>query len=266
MYQVLQEGIRIGKDNKVIKKTVQRMATAFKKLGKHNEGKTIHEETLAEHRMPQNKKAEVVSTLKVSGDVMYKDAALAEVEKTNGNQRFKASDFEGATKHYTEAIRRNPMDSQILLNRAVCYCRLLSFELALMDLEHCIQLDKNFLKAHIRKGKVLQAMGIYNQAKHVFEEALKLNPSSDEALEGQRQCSQLLTGKSPLEDPEVKQIMEDSNMQEVLKQIQKKPNCIVEHMQNPDIANKINKLNEVGIVKVMYGLTRRHLDVSQRPI
>ena len=79
--------------------------------------------------------------------------------KQKGNELFKAGDFSGAVKNYTEAIKRNPADAKIYSNRAACYTKLMSFDLALKDCDKAIELDPEFIKAYLRKAMVHRGMG-----------------------------------------------------------------------------------------------------------
>ena len=88
----------------------------------------------------------------------YINPELADAEKAKGNELFKKGDFSAALKHYTEAIRRNPKDAKIYSNRAACFTKLMSFDLALKDCETAIELDPAFVKAYLRKAKVLQGL------------------------------------------------------------------------------------------------------------
>ncbi len=53
-------------------------------------------------------------------------------------------------------MRRNPDDAKIYSNRAACYTKLMSFDLALKDCEKAIELDPKFIKAYLRKAMVLK--------------------------------------------------------------------------------------------------------------
>lgn len=261
-----EKAVEVGRENradfKLVAKAMSRMGSAYRKLGKLNEAKSILEKALTEHRTPEAKQAlsEVEKAIKIEKEKAYQDPAIAEEEKNKGNEKFKSGDFSGAVKHYNEAIKRNPADVKIYSNRAACFTKLMSFDLALKDCDKCIELDSSFLKAYLRKGKVLQGMGQHSKAVDVYQKALELDNNSSEALEGYRVCSQQVNAsKNPedvkrraMADPEVQQILADPAMQMILEQMQNDPKALSEHMQNPAIAQKIMKLKEVGIISVGY--------------
>merc|ERR1712183_670717 len=122
--------------------------------------------------------------LRKAEELAYVNPEIAEEEKLKGNNFFKSGDFSNAVKTYTEAIRRNPTDPKIYSNRAACFTKLMSFDLAIKDCDKCIELDSSFLKAYLRKGKVLQGMGQHSKAVDVYQKALELDNNSSEALEG----------------------------------------------------------------------------------
>lgn len=57
----------------------------------------------------------------------YIDQAKADEAREEGNALFKAGDFPGAVKAYTEAIKRAPDDPKGYANRAAAYIKLASF-------------------------------------------------------------------------------------------------------------------------------------------
>lgn len=267
-----EKAVDVGKENradlKLVAKAMSRMGSAYRKLGKLPEAKDILKKAFKEHRTPKAKKdlCEVEKELKLEEEKAYQDPSIAETEKKKGNEKFKAGDFSGAVLHYTEAIKRDPSDHNIMYNRASCFTKLMCFDLALTDCENCIQVEASFVKAYLRKGKVLKAMGLHRKAADVYQEALKLEPHNSEALDGCQVCFQHLYSEDvqrrAMADPEVQQILADPAMQGILKQIQMNPSSLREHIQNRAIKHKITKLKEVGIISVIYGLTKPHQDLS----
>jgi len=261
-----EKAIDIGRENradfKLIAKAMARMGNAHRKLNNLRAAKTAFEKALTEHRTPEYRQAlsEVEKDIKKADEAAYISPEIADEEKNKGNERFKAGDFSTAVKHYSEAIKRNPSDPKIFSNRAACYTKLMSFDLALKDCDKCIELDSTFLKAYLRKGKVLQGMGQQSKAMAVYEKALELDPNCSEAMEGYRACAiQNQASRDPedvrkraMADPEIQQIMGDPAMRMILEQMQNDPTALSEHMQNPAIAQKIMKLREAGLISVSY--------------
>ena len=57
----------------------------------------------------------------------YIDQGKADEAREEGNTLFKASDYPGAVKAYSEAIKRAPEDPRSYANRAAAYIKLASF-------------------------------------------------------------------------------------------------------------------------------------------
>jgi len=74
----------------------------------------------------------------------------------------------------------------------------MSFDLAMADCESSIKIDPAFVKAYLRKAKVLQGMGQQSKVRAVYEKALKFDPNCVWAIEGYKNCSILSHA-----DPEV---------------------------------------------------------------
>ncbi len=261
-----ERAVEVGRESradfKLIAKALGRMGNALRRMDELERAKTAYEKALTEHRTPEFRTSlsEVESLIKKRREQEYIDPEKAEEEKAAGNALFKAGDFSGAVKKYSEAIRRNPADAKIHSNRAACYTKLMSFDLALKDCERAIELDPKFIKAYLRKAMVHKGMGQSSKARDAYEKALELDPNSAEALEGFRSCSigsvnsdnPEETRKRAMNDPEVQAILNDPAMRMILEQMQNDPNAIQEHLQNPAIAEKFMKLREAGLIQVAY--------------
>jgi tetratricopeptide (TPR) repeat protein len=57
----------------------------------------------------------------------YIDQGKADEAREQGNALFKAADYPGAVKAYTEAVKRAPEDPRGYANRAAAYIKLASF-------------------------------------------------------------------------------------------------------------------------------------------
>merc|ERR1712025_829497 len=207
--------------------------------------------------------SEVEAAIKKKEEEAYINPELADAEKLKGNDCFKKGEWANAVKFYSEAIKRNPKDAKIYSNRAACYTKLNAFDLTIKDCDTSISMDPTFVKAYLRKANVLKAMGQAKNAMEVYSKAMELDPNSDEAKNGYRDCavrqySQKGSNdpeevrKRAMNDPEVQQIMGDPAMRMILEQMQSDPQAVQEHLQNPAIMQKIMKLKDAGLISMSY--------------
>lgn len=170
--------------------------------------------------------------------------------------KYKEGDYPAAIKHYSEAIKRNPDDPKYYSNRAACYTKLAAFDLGLKDCEKCVEIDPKFIKGWIRKGKILQGMQQQGKALTAYQKALELDPSNSEALEGYRSCAVSVSSnpeevrKRAMADPEVQSILRDPAMRLILEQMQSDPRALQDHLKNKDVAAKLQKLLESGLIAI----------------
>ena len=101
----------------------------------------FYNKSLAEHRTP-----EVLAKLKSAERLQKEQAAkayenpeLSDAARSEGNVLFKAGDFAGSVKSYSEAIKRNPGDARGYTNRASAYTKLLALNEALKDADKAIE-------------------------------------------------------------------------------------------------------------------------------
>lgn len=256
------KAVEVGRENradyKLIAKAFTRIGNAYRKLEDYKSAKMYFEKSLSEHRTPDVKAllSETEKKIKEMERLAYIDPAKAEEEKEKGNEFFKQGDYSNAMKHYTEAIQRNPDDAKLYSNRAACYTKLAAFDLGLKDCETCCRLDETFIKGWIRKGKILQVMQKSSEALTAYQKALEIDPNNAEALEGYRACTMAVHSdpkevwKKAMHDPEVQQILKDPAMRVILEQMQNDPKAVQEHIKNPQVASKIQKLLESGIIQI----------------
>lgn len=268
--KVCEKAIEVGRENradfKIIAKAYNRLGNAHRKLGALEQAKFAFEKALTEHRTPDYRLSlsEVEAEMKKAKEAAYINPELSEQEKLKGNECFKKGQWADAVKFYSEAIQRNPKDPKIYSNRAACYTKLNAFDLTIKDCDTAIKMDPNFVKAYLRKANVLKAMGQAKNAMDVYNKAMELDPNSDEAKNGYRDCAIRMQsggggGKDPEEvrqnamnNPEVQQIMGDPAMRMILEQMQTDPKAVQEHMKNPAIMEKIMKLKDAGLISMSY--------------
>ncbi|KAJ6426766.1 hypothetical protein OIU84_022371 [Salix udensis] len=208
------------------------------------------QKALTEHRNPDTLKKlnEAEKAKKDLEQQEYFDPKLAEEEREKGNEYFKQQKYPEAVKHYTESLRRDPKNPKAYSNRAACYTKLGALPEGLKDAEKCIELDPTFFK------------GLYKK-----KEGLKHDPHNQELLDGVRRCVEQLNKASrgdlspeelkerqakAMQDPEIQNILSDPVMRQVLVDFQENPKAAQEHMKNPMVTSKIQKLVQAGIVQM----------------
>lgn len=258
--EVCQQAVEIGREHradfKLIAKALARQGNAYLKKDDLKNALTYFNKSLSEHRDHEviKKAQEVEKLLKEKERLAYIDPEISLEEKKKGNECFTKGDYPTAMKHYTEAIKRNPTDAKLYSNRAACYMKLLEFGMAIRDCDECIKLEPTFVKGYLRKGACYLAMKETDKALDAYQKALDLDSKCQEAIEGYRSCIKE-SGSNPdairkraMQDPEVQEILADPAMQMILQQMNKDPKALQEHLKNPDIAKKIERLLEAGII------------------
>jgi len=68
--------------------------------------------------------------------------------KDQGNDAFRAKDFDTAIEFYGKAIEENPTDHTVFGNRAAAYHNQRNFDLAQCDAESCIKIKPDWTKGY----------------------------------------------------------------------------------------------------------------------
>lgn len=260
--ETCEKSVEVGRENradyKLIAKALARIGNSWFKQDDLEKSLKFLNSSLSEHRNPDiiKKKQEVEKLIKEKKLLEMLDPVKAEQIKNEGNEAFKKGDFPTAMKHYNQAIIHNPSDSKLYRNRAACYSKLMEFPSALKDCDKAIELDPAFVKAHVQKGSILAVLKEKSKAQSAYAKALELDPTCQEAIDGYRQCA-MEAAMNPEEararamnDPEVQRILGDPAMRMILEQMQTDPKAVQDHLKNPEVKAKIQKLIESGLIQV----------------
>ncbi|KAL8172286.1 hypothetical protein V2J09_024090 [Rumex salicifolius] len=269
--KAVERGREIRSDFKMIARALTRKGTAMVKMAKCSKdfdpAIEVFQKALTEHRNPDTLKKlnDAERAKKELEQQEYFDPKIAEEEREKGNECFKLQQYPEAIRHYTEAMKRNPKDPKAYSNRAACYTKLGALPEGLKDAEKCIELDPTFAKGYTRKGAVQFFMKEYDKALETYQEGLKHDPNNAELVDGVRRCVQQINKASrgdltpeelkerqakAMQDPEIQNILTDPVMRQVLADMQESPTSAQEHMKNPMVMNKIQKLMSAGIIQV----------------
>ncbi|QRW16272.1 stress-induced-phosphoprotein 1 [Rhizoctonia solani] len=263
--KAIDEGRSLRADFKLIAKALGRIGTAYSRKDDLDNAIKYFSKSLTEHRTPDilNKLRDAEKLKEERVKQAYIDPELSAKAREEGNAQFKAGDFAASVKSYTESIKRDPNDPRGYNNRAAAYNKLAALPEALKDVETAIKVDPKFVKAYIRKSTILFAMREYTKAMEAAQEATAADTEKQHTREIEQQMEKVAralyeqqSGESDeqtleraMRDPEVASIMTDPIMQQILQQAQQNPAALQDHMKNPIVAKKIQKLIAAGIIK-----------------
>lgn len=263
--KAVEEGRELRADYKVIARAYGRIGTSYTKLNDLDNAIKFYQKSLTEHRTPDilAKLREVEKAKAESARLAYLDPAKADEAREEGNAAFKAGNFADAVKAYSEAIKRGPTDPRSYTNRAAAYTKLLALPEALKDANEAIKQDPTFIKAYIRKALVQQGMKDHTAALETLQKAAEADKDHKHTNELQSNMAKVMgelqaqrstetdeeTYERAMRDPEVQSIMSDPIMRQILSDAQQNPAALQDHMKNPSVAAKIQKLINAGIIR-----------------
>jgi len=262
-----------------------RIGNAYQKLGDLGNAIEYYQRSLTEHRTPDVlAKLRAVEKTKIENDKKaYIDPERAEQAREEGNKCFKEADWPGAVKAYTEMVQRAPEDPRGYSNRAAALAKLMSFPEAVKDCDEAIKRDPKFMRAYIRKAQAQLAMRDYNKCLDTLTTAQEADAEGKHGAELEslmRKCMQTMyaaregeTEEQTMEriqkDPEVSftksgsflgnsanfvvkiaSIISDPVMQSILQQAKTNPAALNEHMKNPIIRQRIQRLMMAGVIRL----------------
>lgn len=111
-------------------------------------------------------------------------AARVDFKKKEGNEAFKACNYQQAAVYYTEALNLDGTQHTLYSNRAACFLKLGRYDQAHEDALECTRLAPTFAKGHFRLALALQAQDKPGEACTAFNRVLDLEPANKEAAAG----------------------------------------------------------------------------------
>lgn len=273
--RVCEDAVILGREHhaefKLIGRLLGRIGSCHERLGDLDAAIKYYGKSLTEARNPEiAEKLKAAERAKTAAEkaALY-NPELAEKERQAGNEAFAKQDYATAVKHYTEAIRRDERDPRAYSNRAACYLKLAAVPEGLKDAERCLELDPTFVKGYLRKAALQAAKREWTAAIATCEAGVEHDPEGKHRHEFQQliaRCySSQMTGagddgadaglseeeraQKAMQNPEVQELLRDPAMQLILRQMQSDPAAAREHMKNPQVAAKIQKLVRLGVLR-----------------
>jgi tetratricopeptide (TPR) repeat protein len=108
-------------------------------------------------------------------------SALAEFEKTSGNDRKKQEDYRWSIKDYTQAIELNKDYAEAYNNRGDTFSLLGEYYEAIKDCSTALEINPRYPEAYITRGVARAALGQHSEAIGDCSKALEINPLYPEA-------------------------------------------------------------------------------------
>jgi STIP1 family protein 1 len=91
-----------------------------------------------------------------------------------GNKNFLQKKYNDAIHCYNQALKQNGEKAIYYVNRALCYIKLKQWDKVYQDVQHCLDLDPNYIKAHAYLGQYYIEQQRYDEAITCFKQALEL--------------------------------------------------------------------------------------------
>ena len=267
--EMASKSIEIGRENraefKQIAKGYCRMGNAYLKQKDYKAALENFESSLSEFRDPQivQKCKQVENLIKEQERKAYIDPVKSEEARQQGNELFQKGNYPDAIKMYDEAINRNPEDPKTYCNRAACYIKVGEFSLADRDCDETLKRDPKFMKAYLRKAQSWKTRDL-DKAADILRSAQSIEPDNKEVadalldIKDMKASRMMNTGNlteeeikaRAMQDPAVQEILADPGIRMILNQMQEDPKALADHLKNPVIAKKIEKLMESGILQM----------------
>ncbi len=114
-------------------------------------------------------------------NIVYQKAKILFSKKQQGNEAFNKGNFQIACEIYSSAILIDPLNkivnAKLYFNRCLARAKLNQLDQALDDCDQALDLNKDYMKAHQKRAKLLMTKGMFEEAVREYEWICLANPS-----------------------------------------------------------------------------------------
>ncbi|MES1908603.1 MAG: hypothetical protein MHM6MM_001506 [Cercozoa sp. M6MM] len=173
----------------------------------------------------------------------YLDPAKAEEHKKQGNKLMLDGKYPAAIEQYSEAIKRDPKNHKLYTNRAAAYSKVMDWGKAMDDCDEAIKLEPTWVKAYIRKGRILHFLNMLIDAVECYDKGLQVEPQNRELLEDRSKT--LMTAQQRRAEGKITDQEREAAAQHPKSQDQ---SAMMRAMRQPAMAKKLEILMLAGII------------------
>lgn len=124
--------------------------------------------------------------LDMTDDQKAERQIIAEELKRQGNEAFKAQNYELSIEKYSEGLRTCPLSfskqrSVLHCNRSAAKMKIGRFKSAVKDCDKSIELDDAYTKAYVRRAQSYESTKKYDEALADFKKVTELDPTNMDA-------------------------------------------------------------------------------------
>lgn len=131
--------------------------------------------------------------------------------KEQGNEAFKAKDYEEAIREYSKSIEMK-RNAAAYNNRALVYLKQKCYLKVISDTNECLQMEPRNIKALLRKAQAFLGQNLLTQAHDTFEKVLQIDSNNDtaqkEILELKKKLPSFVKNSSKMNIEEIDEIDE----------------------------------------------------------
>ncbi len=121
--------------------------------------------------------------------------STAKEQKDKGNLLVQEKKFAEALECYSKAIELDSKDPILYSNRSLMHSNLNEFESALIDAEKAIEINPNYSKAYLRRGKALEGLGRIEEALNTYHSGLEKDNNNVQLMDAIKKLEKITSSK-----------------------------------------------------------------------
>ena len=170
---------------------------------------------------------------------LYLNPEIAENHNKKANELYLSGRYDESLNEFSQAIKRNPFNYKYYCDRGEAFIKVLALNEAIKDFDKSIELDQNFIRAYIRKGKCHIMKKEFPSAIEIYELGLNIQPDNKEMIGGKKMCldslslefTEMCNEKIKNADQETKKLLNDQRIKKLLENFKENPNAAYEAMK-----------------------------------